>query len=385
MGERFMRLISNLKNETPITLLPEMYLQLFVNLCNTIAFLAVTLKCKKGCYCDLCRCAEMFWSNSCEIIPKQIMCEILMDLVFLSTNLSKKTHKTPEEYVGRVLDNHHIYKKIPWETPSDAELADEKDVEHLFNTQEHNWYDKPPLFDVYEFDKDPSNLAEMSALYDKFYLNKIDWINFHNYTSQNPFLLANNNAVKIAHFYEKNPNALVRPKTLFDFTAVEYVQTDGTLKIQLTPLEFISQKLIEESKRKKEEAEEDTDFKRLINAVHIERECELKQAKLFQELDAIFNMDETDSDSNSIQSDDDQYVVDPFSSSYDFECSNDFESEFYKTEQNIMKGLTLYEMKGVLSCANSNTTRKLNKKGNRVRAEVVILNSQLDTWIENMV
>ena len=320
MSKLLVSALYKIKNKTPNTLPPGMYTQLFVNLCNTIAFLAVTLKCEKGCYCHLCRCVEMFWSNSCEIIPKQIMCEILMDLVFLSSNLSKKTHKTPEEYVGRVLDNHHVYKKIPWETPSDSELADEKDVEHLFNTQENNWYDKPPLVDVYDFDKDPSNLAKMSTLYDKFYLNKIDWINFNIFTSQNPFLLANNNAANIAHFYETNPNALVRPKTLFDFTAVECVQkTDGTLTIQLTPLEFISQKLVEESKRKKEEAEEDTNFKRLINAVQIERECELKQAELFQELDAIFNMDETDSDSNSIQSDDDQYVVDPFSSSYDYE------------------------------------------------------------------
>jgi hypothetical protein len=200
---------------------------------------------------------------------------------------------------------------------------------------------KKNMDNVIDFNEDPRNMAILCALDDEKLLHGIAEINFNNFASQNPFLLIKNNATLIANFYKKYPSSPIRPVTVIEdgYTAVEY-ETDGT--IQLTPLELVSEKLVEESERKKEERNRDNMLKETLNAVQVERDNALKEACSINE---VFNM----ADPPCIAETNSQNVANPFSNSEHSE--NDFMT-------NLSKTLSPDEWLAMADCANASGTRK---------------------------
>lgn len=291
---------------------------LFYLLVDLLYLTEITIKCGKNrsyfCSCEKCMYRRKLNNRFRDITNSNpiFWLELFSEKLYQKSNLTKAENKAKRcEYATRILG-----------------LEGFKCVESTFEIDEH----KTNMHYVSDFCEDPDNLATLCALRDAKFLRGVAKRNFDNLLAQHPFLLAKNNNENIDMFYEQYPSSPRRPGTFFeDVTVVEV--NDGI--IQLTPLELVSEKLVEENESNKILAAK-------LHAVQVERDDALKEACSIND---VFNM----ADPPCIAESNSQNVANPFSNSEHSE--NDFMT-------NLSETLSPDEWRAMADCANASETRK---------------------------
>ena len=294
------------------------YDKIFHILSALLYYNEMTIECGKHrsyfCKCDKCNKFSLLYSKYRYITNSnpRFWLKLFSEKLYQKSNLTKEEKRGKRcEYATRIL-GFEGFKCV--ESPSEIDE---------WKTNMHN---------VSDFCEDPDNLATLCALRDAKFLRGVAKRNFDNLLAQHPFLLAKNNNENIDMFYEQYPSSPRRPGTFFeDVTVVEV--NDGI--IQLTPLELVSEKLVEENESNKILAAK-------LHAVQVERDDALKEACSIND---VFNM----ADPPCIAESNSQNVANPFSNSEHSE--NDFMT-------NLSETLSPDEWRAMADCANASETRK---------------------------